>query len=244
MQPILRGLKLPLPVVEQNGAFVSDLTTGEHLLTRAIDRDVAEEVYGLIRAAGCLPFVSSFDGRSDRLYYSEVENPGMQWYVDDRTSNSDSRLCRTDDVARGLSEQVVCVTVIDDPGVIERLASVVRGRFGPELTTRRFTNEYYRDWDWLTIHDGRAGKDKALAWLLTEFGLGESEVVAFGDSDSDVPLFRFADRGIAVDNALAELRSIATEIIGHSSQDSVIAYLERDWTEARGERATSSECET
>ena len=232
MQSILAGLRLPLPIIELSGAFISDLGTGQHLVASALDTDLAVGAYELIRAAGRVPFVSSFDGERDRLHYSEVENPGMKWYLDDRVSNNDRRLSKTADLSSRLSEQVVCLTVIDCPGVVEELRAALVERFEDRLSARRFSNEYFSGWDWLTVHDARATKDRALVTLLDACDLGDAEVVAFGDSDNDVPLFRVADRGIAVANASAELKSLAAEVIGPGSEDSVVGFLEREWRAA------------
>ncbi len=229
MQSILAGLRLPFPVIEFNGAFISDLGTGRHLVTSALDAELAVAAYELIHAAGCVPFVSSFDGEFDRLHYSEISNPGMKWYLDDRLSNNDRRLSKTADLSSSLSGQVVCLTVIDRPEVVEELRAVLVERFDGRLSVRRFGNEYFGGWDWLTVHDVRATKDRALTTLLEFCDLDGAEVVAFGDSDNDIPLFRSADRGIAVANASAELKSLAAEVIGPSSEDSVVGFLEREW---------------
>jgi len=229
MQSILAGLRLPLPVIELNGAFTSDLATGRHLVTNALETELAVAAYELIHAASCVPFVSSFDGEFDRLHYSEISNPGMKWYLDDRLSNNDTRLSETADLASRLSEQVACLTVIDRPEVVEELGAVLVERFDGRLSVRQFSNEYFGGWDWLTVHDVRATKDRALTTLLEFCDLDGAEIVAFGDSDNDIPLFRSADRGIAVANASAELKSLAAEVIGPSSEDSVVGFLEREW---------------
>jgi hydroxymethylpyrimidine pyrophosphatase-like HAD family hydrolase len=229
MQSILAGLRLPLAVIEFNGAFISDLGTGRHLVANTLATELAVGAYELIHAAGCVPFVSSFDGKCDRLYYSEIGNPGMKWYLDDRLWNNDRRLSKTADLSSSLSEQVACLTVIDRPQVVEELRAALAERFDGRLSARRFSNEYFGGWDWLTVHDVRATKDRALARLLDAHDLGDAEIVAFGDSDNDIPLFRCADRGIAVANASDELKSLAAEVIGPSNEDSVVGFLEREW---------------
>jgi hydroxymethylpyrimidine pyrophosphatase-like HAD family hydrolase len=229
MQVILEGLVLPLPVIEHNGSYISDLATGRHLVTNALAPPVARTAYDIIRAAGHTPMVSSFDGESDRLHYSDVPNPGVAWYVEDRRINRDPRLTATPDIESSLAEQVICLTVIEKRSVLEDIRAALLDRFGRSIWARVFTNEYYSDWDWLTVHDAKATKEQALARLMDDAGLNGAEVVAFGDSDNDLPLFRFASRGIAVENASAELKSLAEEVIGPNTADSVVRYLEREW---------------
>ena len=229
MQQMFDGLRLPLPVVEFNGAFISDLATGEHLVTNAIGADVVGDVYRTIGSAGFLPFVSTFDGDSDRFYYSEIRNPGMKWYLDDRIANNDPRITMTDDLASRLSEQVASLTVIDRPEVVGDLHLKLMDEFGDVLSYVRFDSLYSLGWQWLTVHDARATKGQALLTMLCREGLDAAEVVAFGDSNGDLPLFRVADRSVAVANASARLMSVATEVIGANSDDSVVEFLEREW---------------
>ena len=229
MQTILEGLTLPLPVIEHNGAHISDLATGHHLVTNAVDPTLARGAFDIIQAAGCVPLVASFDGTADRLHYSEVLNPGVAWYVEDRRVNSDPRLTRTADLASALSQQVACLTVIDRRDTLEPVRRSLIEEFGDAFRVRVFANEYFSDWDWLTIHDSRATKEQALSRVLNDSGLSGAEVVAFGDSDNDIPLFEFAARGIAVENASGEVKSLAHAVIGPNTADSVVEFLEREW---------------
>jgi Cof subfamily protein (haloacid dehalogenase superfamily) len=233
MQRILAGLELRLPVVEFNGAFISELASGEHLITNAMPGGLARLAYDCITGSGMLPFVSSFDGTADRLYHGRMQNEGMQWYLDDRRRNGDRRLRETGDLAATLDEQVVCLTAIERPGIVDELAKQMRTRFDGRLVIRSFRSLYSQGWSWLTVHDRAATKDRAVKTILEIRGLEDAEVVAFGDSDNDVPLFRIADRGVAVENASAELKNIASTIIGPCGSDSVVGFLEDEWRTSR-----------
>lgn len=226
MQSILKGLALTLPVIEMNGAFLSDLATGRHHVVNALAPDVAKAVFELVRTAGHLPFVSTFDGERDRLYYAGIQNPGAEWYLTDRARSDDRRLQRVDDLRPRLREHVVCFTVIDRRARLEELRLALKGKLGERLSVRRFTNQYFPESDWLTVNDREATKDRALVTLIERCGLNGVEVVAFGDGDNDVPLFRVADRAVAVGNASPELTALATCVIGASWEDSVATYIE------------------
>jgi Cof subfamily protein (haloacid dehalogenase superfamily) len=229
VRTILDGLSLPLPVVEFGGALVSELTTGHHLLINAIAPDAVEVIYEMVLSAGCLPFVSAFDGIADRLYYSGIRNEGMQWYLDDRVANHDPRVTRVEDLSGRLSDQIVCLTVIDRRAPLVALMGSLAARFGDALYMREFESIYSHGWHWLTIYDARATKDQGVASMLRVAGLDGAEVVVFGDSDGDIPMFRAADRSIAVANATDGLLALATEVIGPNTEDSVVKFLELDW---------------
>ncbi len=113
MQQMLTGLRLQLPVIEFNGAFLSDLDTGKHTWVCALEPQLSDEILTAIRDCGHTPFVSTFDGERDRLYCGASQNPGTDWYVEDRQKNRDGRLSPVADIGQGLADQVVCFTVID-----------------------------------------------------------------------------------------------------------------------------------
>ncbi len=232
MQQLLAGLTLDLPVIEFNGAFLSDLATGDHLVTNSLDRDVAEDVFQMIVDRGCVPLVSTFDGRGDRLYYTNVRNPGEDWYVGDRIAASDRRLRQEDDLRSHLSEEVVCLTTIDRGDLMEDLRDAVRERHGDAVATNCFESMYSLGWHWLTVYDRKATKDQALARLVDGWGLDGTELVVFGDGQNDVQMFEMADRAVAVENAANVLKVRATEIIGSNNDDSVAVFMRGDWKNA------------
>ena len=240
IRPILAGLKLDLPIIEFNGAFISDLESGQHLVTNSIERAVVEDVYQLISAHGCIPFVSTFDGAEDRLYYQDITNEGMRSFLRDRQRHRDKRLRHSEDLTICFGDAVVCFTVIGANDVLSVLRSVIVGRHPHEVETDCFEDRYFPGWYWLTVHDHRATKDRAIRILLGERGLESSEVVVFGDSSNDIKMFQAADRAIAVANATDELKTFATEVIGSNNEDSVVQYILTDWLN-RGGRNVSAD---
>jgi Cof subfamily protein (haloacid dehalogenase superfamily) len=226
MQPLLRGLELKLPVVEFNGAFISDLSSGRHETINSLDPDVATAVFALLRRFSDSFFVSTYDGSDDRLYYGRLNNAGEQHYVDDRCAACDPRLKRIDDLAHSLTESVVCLTVIGRP---ERLADIDRAvteEFSEFAEIHLFENRYSPGWWWLTIHDRRATKDQAIKLIAEQYDLADHELIVFGDHVNDLKMFRLAKQAIAVANAQPEVLPHATHVIGSNEEDSVIRYIE------------------
>ena len=72
LRHLLAGLHLTLPVVDFNGSFVSDLATGRHHVVHAVPPALLGDLWSLVKRSGHMPFVSTRDGRADRLYYDTV----------------------------------------------------------------------------------------------------------------------------------------------------------------------------
>jgi 5-amino-6-(5-phospho-D-ribitylamino)uracil phosphatase len=49
--------------------------------------------------------------------------------------------------------------------------------------------------------------------------------VVFGDGINDLDMFAHADHAVAVENAVPELRAVASEIAGRHDEDGVVRWL-------------------
>lgn len=226
MQPLLRGLDLRLPVVEFNGAFVSDLASGRHEIVNALDPGVAEAAFTVLQKSSSCVFVSTFDGTADRLYYKELTNEGERFYVENRLAHCDSRLKLTDDLTRTLTEDVVCLTVIGRREALADLEIAIGELYSGATEVHLFENRYSPGWWWLTLHDRRATKDQAIREIASRYDLNDHELIVFGDHINDVKMFRIAARSVAVANAEPEALQHATQVIGTNEEDSVARYIE------------------
>ncbi len=226
LRHLLAGLHLTLPVVDFNGSFVSDLATGHHHVVHAVAPALLGDLWTLVQRSGHVPFVSTWDGRADRLYYDTVINAGMQWYLDDRESLGDPRLRRLANLRDGLREQVVCFTVIGLQEPLDALREEIHQRHSDAVRTYCFENTYSPGWYWLTVHAAAASKERGVAALIRRRpDLHGCRLVVFGDGDNDIGLFQAADTALAVANATAALKRHATTTIPANDDDAVARWL-------------------
>ena len=229
LRVMLKELPLTLPVIEFNGAFLTDLATGHRPFVRALAQGVGEHVMELAHRHGLRPFVSAFDGARDRLFAGAALNLGMQWYLDERKAFGDTRLEEVVDVRVGLVHQVVSLTFIAHETLLAELHESIQQHHAERVRLDFYENRYSPGWHWLTVHDPRATKAVALAELCAGLGVALADVTVFGDERNDIPMFQVAGRGVAVENAHPELKLHASELIGDHETDAVVDYLERSF---------------
>ena len=217
-----------LPIIEFNGAFITDYRTGEHLEVNSLGRELGEDIFDRVLAAGQRPFVCSFNGQEDCLHFDTLSNPGMIWYENRRREAADPRLRQTPSLRETMREDVVSLTVMDQSEEkIRALHDELVEVYGSRLQLYCYENEYSKGTWWLTVHDAQASKHIAMRSLQQRFAPG-AELVALGDNVNDLEMLRAADRAVAVDNAVSALKEIAGQIIPHHDTDSVIQFLEAD----------------
>ena len=221
----LGELPLSLPVIEINGAFITDYHTNKHLIINEMEKGLLDEIHDCICRNKFDHFVSTFNGTEDCLYYKNLSNPGLQWYYDNRVKFKDTRLRPTKSIRGTFSDSVVAFTVVDTFQRLQLLDEQLREKFDGRLETHFFENIYSLPWWWLTIHDKKACKSIAIKELCEITGFSEKNTVIFGDNLNDIKMFETSSRAVAVANAIDEVKLHANEVIGSNEDDSVVKYI-------------------
>ena len=73
-----------------------------------------------------------------------------------------------------------------------------------------------------------ATKANAVAALSRYWNIAQSEIVAFGDDLNDIDLLTYAGVGVAVANALDEVKAVADDICDTNDNDGVAKWLEEN----------------
>lgn len=82
--------------------------------------------------------------------------------------------------------------------------------------------ELYRPEYWCEIMPAMASKANAIQKLKKMWKC--SRVISFGDAVNDIPMFEISDECYAVENAVDELKAVATGIIGSNEEDGVAKW--------------------
>jgi Cof subfamily protein (haloacid dehalogenase superfamily) len=233
MREVLRGLPVKLPVIEINGAFITDMNSGRHLHCEAIPADIARSAIATGDEHGMTPVMATFDGLADHVYLLPPRNEGVAGYVTGRMAMGDRRLRQVTSLAPALREQVMCLTYMERPEVLAPLHAALQARCGGYVRLLMFPEQYFPPWHWLAVYAGKATKAHALERLAGDLGVNLDEVTVFGDQVNDVPMFEKSGHAVAVANAVPELQPHTDETIGHHTDDSVAFYLESVWANRR-----------
>lgn len=225
LKPILHDIPFKLPIIEINGSFITDFHTTEHIIINEMKKDVIEDVFNRAVSHKCMPFLSAFDGATDRLYYNNILNPGMEWYLQDRITHKDYRLTKVSDLIDTFDTHIVAFAIMDSYENLVDLSKEMTADYGSSLQMHFFENPYSRPWHWLTIHNQKACKSHAVKELLDYTKFDHEHLTVFGDNLNDVNMFKMAATSVAVENATNQIKGHATTIIGTNEQDSVVKYI-------------------
>ncbi len=91
-----------------------------------------------------------------------------------------------------------------------------------ELDSQRFS-----DGDWYKFTKSGITKEKAILAVCEACHANVSEIVAFGDDYADIGMLKLCGIGVAMGNAIQEVKDIANAITISNEEDGVAAYLEK-----------------
>ncbi len=225
MTPILGDLPLRLPVIAINGAYLTDYATGNHLVINNIENSFAATIYQHILDGQLLPFIVTHNGVEDCLYWQDLKNEQMQWYHDILHVHKDKRIRRIEDLKHALAEKVIAFAVMGPKEVVTALSEFLAREYPGLLENFLFENRHNSGHWWLTIHDQRVCKSKAIQTLAEMTGHDLKNLTVFGDHINDIKMLRSAAKGITVAGAEPEVKAIADEIIGSNDDDAVVNYI-------------------
>ncbi|NEB74292.1 HAD-IIB family hydrolase [Streptomyces sp. SID14478] len=229
MRSLLDGLRLNLPVIELNGAFITDLATGEHLDHRTLIPGAVRTALNTLRELGIEPVLTSWDGSEDHVVHGTSPNHGTTWYIDEKRAYGDPRLRRSADIEASAATEKVAniVSFVPEPqaaALVETLTALL----GDLAKVSSTANLYVPGWHEVEIAHPQAEKGHAIQRLCSLSKLDGAQLTVCGDHLNDLPMFALAHRRVAPSNAHPDVRSAATHITAANDEDGVVRYLLQD----------------
>jgi Cof subfamily protein (haloacid dehalogenase superfamily) len=225
VQALLCGIVLPLPIIEQNGACLTDLTTGRRVAVQALSEQSAAEVMRLFRSQGAEVIVSCISAEGDRLWFEAPQHDGTRWYVNEKRLLDDPRLREVSCLGSCVRGQVLSLTTLVPEATALELAASLKLAFGAKIQVRAAAHGYAAPYWELSVLSGAATKANAIRALRDALHLDPCGVVVFGDAENDLDMFHAADVRVAVGNAVPEILSLAHHVTESNKEDGVVRWL-------------------
>ena len=212
---------LRLPVSLLNGVLLYDLTTDRVLYAAPLP--LVDEVIDLCAAAGKSPLVFRVENGKVMVDYTVADTPEEQAFLEARRSRYPQSYRCLATHQRG--KEAVFVSVQDRYEVLHPVYEALCRRNIWRVSF--YKDSYTADTWFLEVSGESGGKDNALLRLkeLTD----AKTLTVFGDNTNDLPMFRVADRALAVANAKDEVKSAADAVIGANTADGVAEFLQKEW---------------
>jgi Cof subfamily protein (haloacid dehalogenase superfamily) len=219
--PVVDGLGLAPMAVCANGAVIYDPSTDRivsaHTLSADVLGELAEIATRVIPGAG-LAVERVGSSAHDAATPQFVSSPGYEhaWLNPDNTEVSVEDL---------LSAPAVKLLIRKAGARSADMAAELLKHIGLQGDITYSTNNGLIEVVPLGI-----SKATGIEELAAPLGLTAADIVTFGDMPNDIPMLRWAQRGVAMGNAHPDAVDAADEVTVTNSEDGVARVLERWWS--------------
>lgn len=220
-KPILKDVKLSLPIILMNGVCIYDLNRNQYIKVEEFAADSKALLLEVIKMNRLKGFAYTIKSGEMYTYYEDLNTPALYNFYRERVDSYQKKFYRLESFTSLTAEPLMYFTLLDYRENLAPIYPVIEGI--PGLNCVFYKDNYSPDLWYLEIFCDKASKYQAVRFLRESMCF--DRVVCFGDNRNDFGLFEASDFKIAVDNAVSELKERADLVIGNHSTDSVAAWL-------------------
>lgn len=150
-----------------------------------------------------------------------IERDGSPWNIAEyEAHNNNYLLCEVADNAAFMDWELNKILVAGQPEYLQKVWKQMATPFEGELSSM-FTAPFYYEFTPLGVD-----KTRALSETFATLGIDRSEVIAFGDAQNDQSMIEWAGTGVAMGNAVDEVKAVADYVTLSNNDDGIAAALE------------------
>lgn len=224
MMPFIKALEIDRfggYLVSYNGASVYACREQEEIFIQALPISASQQILEHLKQFDLIPMIA----HDDYLYVNDVYNGMLSLengpfnIIEYEARGGRFKLCEKHDLAAFATMPLHKILVAGQPDYIQRLEKELREPFG-DTVTASYSAPFYFEYT-----DKGVDKAQTLAKVFQPMGILPENIVAFGDGHNDLTMIQYAKYGIAMGNAIPELKENAYAITKSNNDDGIAIFL-------------------
>ncbi len=220
-EPIARQLGPPLGyAITSNGGIALHLDTNQILHRHLLPVPTALQIIRAIIGIGSEPYVY------EEATTGDISGARVLYHPELRVGPfaTPNRYLPYADITRSLPFEPVSISAFGSPAKMRPLVDKLIAQLPPDVAVIQSGSEFY--WG-IEILVGGVSKRLGLQTLAAHLGVAQAETMAIGDHLNDVEMLAWAGVGVAMGNAVAEVKAVADWVTTSQAHDGVARAIER-----------------
>lgn len=210
-------------LVSFNGSKVVDCQTNKVLFNETMSIEEGQAVLEHMKKFNVKPMIDKGNYMYvNNVFDNEILVNGEPFNIIQYESRGGKfKLCEKDDLVAFADYPLNKILTAGDPDYLQENYKNMMEPFKDKLSCM-FTAPFYFEFTAKGID-----KAKALDTVLSPMGFKREEMIAFGDGHNDSSMIEYAGIGVAMENAVDDLKSIANEITLSNEEDGIAYTLSK-----------------
>jgi len=204
-----------------NGSKVIDVQTMAELFNEPMSIEEGKAVLEHLKQFAVVPIID----KADYMYVNDVFAGMINRYgvqhnaIQFEARSGNYKLCEKTDLAAFVDYPLNKILTAADPEYLQANYQAMMAPFTSKLSCM-FTAPFYFEFTAKGID-----KAKALDTVLAPLEIVPEELISFGDGHNDLSIIKYAGIGVAMANAVADLKAVADEITLSNDEDGIAEAL-------------------
>lgn len=203
-------------MISFNGARIRDLHNDKLLYEQNIDPKLYPEIFKLWKEYNVN--ILTYNKEINKMYTADAKDI---YAIIDAQINNYIPLVELKDFAREVDFPVAKFLFMQDPIKLEWVEKDMQRRMSDRLDIYRSESCF------LEVMPKGVNKGNALKTLAEITDLDPEEMIACGDSFNDMSMIEFAGLGVAMEEAVDELKKSADHVTGSNDDDGIVDVIEK-----------------
>lgn len=210
-------------LVSYNGAVAMDCLTHQPIFSKVIPDDSAKKILNHLKQFQLIPMIND----ETYMYVNDVYNNQLQLpdgpfnIIEYESRGGQFLLCEVKDLAEFVDFPLYKILIAGDPEYLQQNHLAIKEPFLDQVTAA-FSAPFYLEFTMKGID-----KAKALNEIAAQLSITQNEILSFGDGQNDRSIIEYAGTGIAMGNAVDELKEIADDVTLSNDEDGIAVALEK-----------------
>ena len=219
---LLKGVELSIPVVVMNGAAIYSTKTLTYEHVTYLEPEMVQVIRKTLEAYNQSAFTYCIDNNELIAYHETLKSDAEKKFYEERQNNPRKRF-----VAEKAPKdaRAVYFVIIGSKDTVSAIYETLKTY---EKISQVFYEDIYNEGVYyLEIYSHLVSKASAIRYLQEHYHY--DKLICFGDNYNDVEMFKLADEGYAVANAVEKIKHMSTAVIGHHNEEGVAKFIEVNW---------------
>lgn len=204
-----------------NGAKSLNCQTGQVYFEQSMTVEQGARVLEHMKNFNVAPVIDHGQYMYVNNCFFTIERDGKPWYILEYEAHSNNyKLCEKHDLAAFVDWRINKILNAGQPEYLQEVWQEMAAPFEGELSSM-FTAPHYFEFTPLGVDKVRALKD-----TFAELGISPDEIMSFGDAQNDLTMIKWAKTGVAMGNAVDEVKAEADYVTSSNNEDGIADALE------------------